>query len=489
MPEMIPVGNTISPPNPQQSLSNLSSLIGIRQQQQQLQTGQYLQQSAQAGAQQNQEMMTERQRLQSQIQSGAFGDPNSDDYANKVADWARGNLPLIGNEVAQSALTTQSNKVSLRSSVADLQQKYRTGLGDVVSGFYGQNVPSSRINNAVDEYIRQNPDAMDVGHWSQKLISHVDAVQDPAAKQHMLESVVGELTGKPQVTPGTVDVGGQVQPGVVHAAGGFAPQGAPIQKTLAPQVVQQPITQAPSVIGGGAGTTPQPIGGGGGASQVNPWQPPAGYAAAVGDDNTRYQQISNAAQMSQTGMNLARNVAELANGMDNKGNVQTGKLSGEVSDWLTTIRQHDPKLTDRQLLSKYAAQLQNMALQAFGGDTDMSRGIVVHGMPDPDRMGPDAISDASRYMQGLMGMASARDKVATSYVQSNRGSPAGLRASVDDNFMRNANPDVFAYDQIPKGEERRSWLKKHGYFTGTPASDQLRSQRALMRQYGVVGPD
>ena len=48
--------------------------------------------------------------LQSKIQSGEFGDPNSDDYAGKVADWARGNLPLTRFYIAQSALKTQSDK-------------------------------------------------------------------------------------------------------------------------------------------------------------------------------------------------------------------------------------------------------------------------------------------------------------------------------------------------------------------------------------------
>ena len=273
MPEMIPVANTIQPPNIGQGISNLSSLIGlqqqrlgIQQQQQQLQTGQYIQQQQQAGAQQQQQMMAEREQLQSQIQSGAFGDPNSDDFATKLAGWAPGNLPLIGPGVAQAALKTQSDKVSLRSSVADLQQKYRTGLGSIVSGFYGQDVSAQKVKDAIDEYIRQNPDAMQAGHWAQNLIQHIDNVPDPAKKQHMLESAVGELTGKAQVAPGTIETPTQVQPGLVHAAGGFAPSGEAVTKQVqitlpnGQVAILDPTSKHYQIVsgggGGGGGTLP-----------------------------------------------------------------------------------------------------------------------------------------------------------------------------------------------------------------------------------------
>lgn len=240
MPEMIPVGNTIIPPNPQQGLSNLSSLLGVQQQRQQLQTGASLQQTAQAGAQQNQEMMQERQRLQSQIQSGEFGDSNADDFGTKVANWARGNLPLIGNDVAQAAIKTQSDKISLRSSVADLQQKYRAGLGGIVSGFIGANAAPGAVHNAIDEYVRQNPDATEAAHWAGNLLDIAD--KNPANKDHMLATLASTLSGQPQQGPGSVDVGAKVVPGAVSKFGlGFTPQGAALTKTPGP-------TETPSYI-------------------------------------------------------------------------------------------------------------------------------------------------------------------------------------------------------------------------------------------------
>src|SRR5450755_4346302 len=63
--------------SPQKGLQTLSSLISLKQQQQQLQTGQYVQASAQAEAQKNQQLMGERQRIQQMMQSGQDDQGNS----------------------------------------------------------------------------------------------------------------------------------------------------------------------------------------------------------------------------------------------------------------------------------------------------------------------------------------------------------------------------------------------------------------------------
>jgi hypothetical protein len=52
MPEMTPVANQVNPPDPTKGINTFSAILGIKQRQQQLQTGQYLQQTAQAESQQ-----------------------------------------------------------------------------------------------------------------------------------------------------------------------------------------------------------------------------------------------------------------------------------------------------------------------------------------------------------------------------------------------------------------------------------------------------
>lgn len=503
MPDMIPaVGADINPPNPGQGLGMLSGLIGLKQQQAQLQT-------EQSGAQQAQEQMKERQIWQQTMQSGKDPDGNSiyqdgttEPDPDKLISVAQ-RLPLIGQGIAQSVIKTKSDKVGLTNSVRELGQNYRNDLAGIVSSNIGGSADSKQIKDQLWQYSRQNPDATDSATYASNLLDHLDNAKtqderDSTLRHIQMEfqpaSATAEATALQRATETT---GAALVPGVVRPAvskGGFIPgagsldPNAPgnIPSKLPPQVIYQPITGAPAQVGGAAGTTPVPIQNGPpaasnappGAQPPNPWQPTPGYALTVQGDNDRYNQISNTAQMAQTGQNLARNVALLAKG------VQTGKFSQDVTDWLSIIRQQDPKLSDRQLLSKYAAQLQNTAIGAVGADTDLGRGVVLHGMPNPDTMAPPAIEDASRYVQGLFGMASARGQVASNYVRATGGSAAGLRANVDDNFMRNANPDVFTARQIPAGKERQDWLKSHGY--GDPdAKARLIQQSKLMDQYGI----
>lgn len=248
-----PVATQIQPPDINKGLGTLSSILGIRQQQQQLQTGAAVLQQQQAGAQQQQEMMSERQKLQAAVQSGAFGDPNADDFGTKLADWARGNLPLIGNDVAQNALTTQRSKVGLRSEVADLQQKYRVGLGGIISSFVGKPAKSDQIDDAIDEYVSQNPDATGAAYHAKDLIDHLDKAQDQGTRDTALNHLAAEFQGVPQVKPAQMDQGGKIQPGEQPTFGaGFTPVGGAVKKSLPPQVVTPP-GGIPEVAGGESG--------------------------------------------------------------------------------------------------------------------------------------------------------------------------------------------------------------------------------------------
>lgn len=240
MPDMpAPVADQIQPPSAQQGLSQLSSLLdyqrsrtALAQQQQNLQTGLYKQQQEQGLAQSEQEQMAERQKLQAQLQSGAFGDPNSDDYGSKVADWARGNLPLIGQDVAQKAIKTQSDKTQLRGEVADLQQKYRTGLGGVVASFVGNPAHPDQIDDAIDAYVKANPDAKGAAYHAKDLIDHLANVPDQGIRDQALNHLASELQGQPQLAAAQVDTGTQIQPGARPQFGvGFSPVGPPIGKT------------------------------------------------------------------------------------------------------------------------------------------------------------------------------------------------------------------------------------------------------------------
>ena len=81
MADFTPVASQVNPPATQNPIQTLSGILGIQQQKQELQkqaqaiqTGQYLQQTAQGEAQGAQQAMGERQTLQSVLKSGVRPD-------------------------------------------------------------------------------------------------------------------------------------------------------------------------------------------------------------------------------------------------------------------------------------------------------------------------------------------------------------------------------------------------------------------------------
>ena len=479
-----PVGAEVQTFNPQQGLSQLSGILGIQQQKLALQTGQAQLQTAQAGAQQAQQKNQEFQNLAKFTMQASkdptFQLPDGSPDVQKFIQGANQVAPTYGQQIIGQSVSNFQEGVKTRQALQNLSADQNATL---VKGLQGlANIPGGATRtdllNWKDQVESNNKDP-----GLHRALENLTLSLQPdpgAGYSQSAAKAAASLGGLSMQQGGAMQLGGVVQPTATTTMGPGIGQVRPVGGSF------QTVTPATNTTNAAGQMIHVPTGGAGlpstagppGVAGASPVNPTTAQAGAQGDDNSRYRQISDSAQMAQTGQNLARNVALLAKG------VQTGKMSGEVADWLSTIRQHDPGLTDRQLLSKYAAQLQNTALGASGGDTDLSRGVVLHGMPNPDNMSPDAIVDASHYIQGLFGMASARGQVASNYIRSNGGSPVGLRANVDDHFMANANPDVFAYSQIPAGKERQKWLTDHGYSDPT-ANAQLRKQLEAMKQYGI----
>lgn len=448
---MQPVGNTIQPPNAGQALSNLSSIydiqrqrIGVQQAQQALQTGQYQQQTAQAGAQQDQEKMRERQILQRQIQARAFGDPEDDGYAGKVADWARGNLPLIGNEVAQSALTTQSNKISLRSSVADLSQKYRTILGNTASGFYGQNVSADQVNKAFDEVARENPSVAATVNWAKTLTKHLDDVQDPAQKTNQLQRLVGELTGKPQITPaerqtaaGTIQ--GSVGPtGAFTAAPGSRIPVAPGQTGPSP-TPGQPANFIPAGIA--PTETPQFR-----ASVASATGRATGVAST---DIDRQNEISKSIKPSMAAIGLTEQIDGLAD------IVHSGKVAGKFSAVAAALGIKDAT-SARQLLIKDLGQLKTQASE-FAPSND-ARTTILSGYPNEDT-DTSVIHAAMDYIRGSFKQNLARGNLLQEF-RKRDPNLSGL-AGADDALTSRFDPRMTEFMSLKTPEDRKAFYKRN----------------------------
>lgn len=263
-----PVGAMVNPPQQSNPLQTYAGILGIQQQktqlaqqQQNLETGRYHQQQEQSAAQMQQEQMQERLQLQQVMQSGKddqgnpLKDANGELIPGALVSYARRALPLIGNQIAQNVLQTQTDKTNLSAAVEGLQSKYRTDIGGILSGFVGANPNPDQVHSALDEYARQNPDAAAAVHNTEVLVDHLGNTQDPGQKDQALSHLASVFQGQSATTPGVIDKGGSLQP-VASNRFGLAPtpEGAPIQKTLPPQVISPPGS-IPEVVGGASGNS------------------------------------------------------------------------------------------------------------------------------------------------------------------------------------------------------------------------------------------
>lgn len=461
--------------SPNQGLQTLSAILGLQQQKQALQTGQYTQQSAQASAQGEQQAMQERQNWQKAVQSGQLNtdQPNpatgkTELDPNKAIAYAT-RLPLTGQKIAQSILETQSNKVGLQAASATLDSQERSMLSGIAGAQVGNpKATAASYGAAVDNLVPQHPEMAPAAAFAKNLAAHIDGMPTQQAKdeawQHLelLHSAPGTVAAAALPSNAAVQTGAQTVMGPqapAIAGGQFHPTTAVANQLTPGERLPGAITTPTGVVNRnpvtGALSAPAQAGAPG-APNLNPSQAQTHAVVGLADtDTARYAQVSQEGTNAATGAQLADQVARLAE------QVRTGKLSKEYADQLTTLQQHNPNITARQMLSKYAAQLKTMATE--NSTTDASRSQIEQGMPTPETMGPDAVKEAAQYVGGIFRMRGARQAAADQYVK-NAGSPMGVQA-VDNAFMQSATPQVFAYKSLAPGAERQEFLKRNGLTT------------------------
>ena len=271
--EMIPVGNTGIQPDPLGSISKLiglqSAQVGLQQQRQNLQTGAYAQQSAQATAQQDQQKNQELQAL-AQFTKNAGADPsylNPDGSAN-VEKYQQGALkvaPVYGQAYIGQMTSNFNGAVENRKAMLGLTKEQQ---GMVQSGI--QSIAQGA--DATSEISRLRGISNDTGFQNMldNLLGHkpntgmMPDVQAKQAEQQWAAALSAHLGGPALKTPGTLDTGGQIQPTTTSPySGNIAPAGPPINKTLAPLIIPNTVNQSPMQVGGGHGTNAVPIAGAG----------------------------------------------------------------------------------------------------------------------------------------------------------------------------------------------------------------------------------
>ena len=277
----------ILPPDPNKGIQTLSGILGIKQQQRALQTGQATQASAQAKATVDTQNASENQSL-----ARLLADP----VGNGIVD-ANGNptkgaqsivlraAPTTGSDAFEKVVNAATSKVRLNSAVNNLRGEQRQTLVNALAGVAADpnatyDDAKATLQNVVDanKGTENEGDYKTIQNTLTTALDHVSKLQkdrgqvipsgQEAWRTGALNFARGGLGAPAVVGPGgiaapqptTVDNGGAILPGTVAPAlqgGGFTPAGAPIAKVTPPAVVTGPNGQIIRVPTGGAGLPPQ----------------------------------------------------------------------------------------------------------------------------------------------------------------------------------------------------------------------------------------
>lgn len=513
MPDMIqPVGAQIQPPDLGKALSPLSSVLGLRQQQQALQTGAYQQQTAQGAAQQSQQSMQERQAFQQAMQNGVdergdslYGDdPDSvtgkkEPDPMKVMAFAQRNMPLTGQAVIGSILKNQSDRIGLQSASADLSDKYRDDLSGIVRSGIQSGAKSQDLTGAIGQYVQLNPQAAKAAQYINSQLAHLDNAPNPQARDKMLNALSQQIQppaatraqqGSPYGTATTVDTGGEIQPGVqapAYEGGGFTPSGKAIPK--APQQVMLPTGQIGNRSPGTGAISVAPTAGGGNApsSSGSPAQPApninptraqvdtqVGLAKGVTERVSQAQAAANNTSQAQDALTRARAILDNPEGPDTGAGFENKKA---IMNFLSGVGIDTKGADDANTLAKNLARYEAArATQAGLGGTDAARELAHNGSPN--------VSLDNKALKGVVTQSLATEKALASYanIQSKTQDPTALAKNESD--FRNI-PNLiqgYEYGLARNPKEADEFLTRHGI-----SREEMGKTRQMIKEFEARG--
>jgi hypothetical protein len=261
MPDAItPVATMIRPPDPMQGINTLSGILGLRQQQQALQTGQYQQQSAAAAASQDQQRNAELQKAQaialSGAQSGQYTTSDGRLDRQKMADDIGRVAPTYGQGIVGSLLSQANEVVSNRQALQNLNDSQRNALG----ASFGALATKADLSPSdfIDEGLRQiqNNKDPDFQRMVLSTLTHLPSQATAPQLQQLAQRYALSATGAegaaaasaPQTA--TMQGPGGLQPVNLNprAPGGTGPVGAPMPQGIAPGTITSPMTGGVGII-------------------------------------------------------------------------------------------------------------------------------------------------------------------------------------------------------------------------------------------------
>ena len=465
MPDMIqPVGAMIKPPDSSQGINTMSGILGLQQQRQALQTGQYQQQSAQANAQMTQ------QDAQARAAAGSFfknfdiakhhGDDGTLDLDSALTSSEFKATGDSAPEIAKSLLAIKNSQLAAKSSLAGLNSTLRDQFSSQVAGLAqdpdvksGNQTGRGKVLDAIDQFGKVGgPDAQRVaGVYGQVLQNTPPAKMGQALQNLQLQA---KAAGDQLPQPGIRDTGTQIQSGAVApGSGAFTPAGAAIDRQSVVDTAAGPkavVTPARGIM------APLKTAGSGPELNVTTAQATTQNTAAAGVAQ-RVQQAQAAANntsQAQDALTRARTILDKPDAIN----------SGAGFEWKKTVRnvlasagiatnEADDANTLVKNLARYEA---SRATQAGLGGTDAARELAHNGSPNAS-LSTDAL-------KGVITQSLATEKALSTYANiQSKTKDAGQLAKNEADFRSIPNLiQGYEYGLARTPAEADEFLKKHG---------------------------
>lgn len=362
----MPDSISVQPLKQNDPLQTMSGILGIQQQRQALQTGQYTQSSAQANSENDQMSLAERKRVATYLSNPANKGRSTDDMADEITQIA----PTTGQEVISGLRKNDQTKTAVQTAVTDLGAK-KAGLAAnwVRSLAGGQHTP---------EQVLSQMDGLEAAEPQLKGL--LDPLRDRV--QHMpppgpqrdegVRSLATMLDGKSGTAMGEQDKGTTVQPTFNNGITAPTAAGPAYNKSSIQDVGtgQKAVVgpQGVSVLPGAANTTA--------AQQIAT----KGSAAGVTDRVQQAQSAANNTTGAQDALSRAKAILESSESPDTGSGFERKK---DLKNLMSSLGIDTQGADDMNTLTKNLARYEaSRATQSGLGGTDAARELAHAGSPN-----------------------------------------------------------------------------------------------------------
>jgi len=422
MPEMTPIASQVKPPDPNAGLGLMSSILGIQQQKQALQTGQYTQQSAQAGAQVDQQKAAELQAVGNLVKNASkYKDQNGNfdnqKFANDVATVA----PVNGQGIANDATMRAGEIYKNQQTLLNLDSSRRNTIADSFGAWAADpTMDHSKFIDNVEALRDQYKDNPGVSRMLTSMATAMPNSSGPQLQQALRNAAIAAKS--PTADQTNPNVSTMQGPGGLQAVntnpqapGGVAPVGKPLPQGLSPteQVpYKAAVTSATSRAGGVAGS-----------------------------DIDRSNAVSSAVKGASAAIPLTTQVDDLAE------QIHSGKFLAAVSNAAAAVGMSADTYA-RQELRKNLGQIKTAAISGAGSDS--RAGTIESGFPD-ETSDPQTIHKAMDYARGSLREDLARGNNLNQY-RSKNPDLSGFQHA-DDILTGSTDPLMHEFKALPPAKQ------------------------------------